>query len=157
MSSRVIKGVMYNSAGDVVDCVFCRIARRDVNEPANVITEDSDYITFIPIQAATKFHLLITPKRHIQNLSELKSAEDTKILKGMLGFARKSLELYNVDPHDAQYCFHVPPYNSIDHLHLHAIGRPKTMDFVTWIKYLPDTVWCKNVATLISELEQRTA
>eukprot|EP01035_Chromulina_nebulosa_P021441 gene21441-27774_t len=43
---------------------------------------------------------------------------------------------------DALYCFHCPPWNSIDHLHLHAIAKP--LSYSGSIKYLTGTYWCKT-------------
>lgn len=54
---------------------------------------------------------------------------------------------------DAQYCFHVPPLNSIDHLHLHCIASPQEMGWLGWIKYYPDSFWCMTAETAILNLD----
>ncbi|CAN0352204.1 unnamed protein product, partial [Ectocarpus fasciculatus] len=43
---------------------------------------------------------------------------------------------------DVLQCFHVPPINSIDHLHLHCIQDPQTMSWLNYVKYYADSYWC---------------
>ncbi len=131
MSNVLRKGVTYSSSGEVVDCVFCRITSKHPDTPATVVKENSKYVSFVPLRRATDFHLLISPKKHISTIQNLSSKLDAAMLREMIDFANYSLA--SIDPSydylaesasaDVLYCFHVPPYNSIDHLHLHAIGN----------------------------------
>lgn len=131
------KGVTYNFKREVTDCVFCRIANHDPKEPASIITDSADnkYISFIPLGKVTKYHILVSPKRHIQNVDSLRLQSDAQIVREMIEFGKESLTKFSdhkVDPNnslDVLYCFHVPPFNSIDHLHLHVIGKPQEMTF----------------------------
>ena len=43
--------------------------------------------------------------------------------------------------HTKIFCFHAPPWNSIDHLHLHCIRTPFAGLFQR-IKYTPGSLWC---------------
>ena len=157
----VNKGVTYNSKNEVTDCVFCRISNHDANEPATVVADsvDNKYISFIPIGKVTSCHLLVSPKHHIQNVESLIKKSDANIIKEMIEFGKESLLKYGNgkldpdNPQDVLFCFHVPPFNSIDHLHLHCIGKPQHMSFTSWIKYFPDGYWCKTADTLIKELQ----
>mmetsp|Transcript_11079 Transcript_11079/g.18594 ORF Transcript_11079/g.18594 Transcript_11079/m.18594 type:complete len:156 (+) Transcript_11079:130-597(+) len=56
---------------------------------------------------------------------------------------------------DALFCFHVPPFNSIDHLHLHAIASPKRMSRMTRMKYSVDSYYCESAESAITILEQQ--
>lgn len=155
-SNYLKKGVTYNAKGEFVDCVFCRIARKDPNEPARVVLENTKYMTFRPLHPVTDWHLLVIPKDHIQNAGSLRGPKDAQMVREMIAFAQESLrnvEGGNAD--DAQFSFHVPPFNSIDHLHLHAIGRPRAMGFLSWMTYFQDGLWCKSAAKLIQELESQ--
>jgi len=156
-SSHLKKGVTYNSTGEFADCVFCRIARKDPIEPARVVLDNAKYMTFRPRDPVTNWHLLIVPKEHIQNVASLrKGTNDAQMIKEMVDFAKESLAtVEGGDGNDAQFSFHVPPFNSIDHLHLHAIGRPRTMGFMSWITYFQDGIWCKSAEKLIQELESQ--
>ena len=55
------------------------------------------------------------------------------------------------------YCFHVPPFNSIDHLHLHVFGSAARRNSLkSYIKHPPwfDTPWCVRLETVLSSLER---
>lgn len=48
--------------------------------------------------------------------------------------------------------FHVPPFNSIKHLHLHGIAPTSEIKFVgRWI-FRPDSYWFKTVDTIVKSL-----
>lgn len=112
------KGVTYDSVnGAVKSCIFCRIASKD--EPATIVYEDSQFVVFKTIAPATKKHLLVTPKEHVKNLDSLSGPSDAAMVREMIKIGKIAL---GEDAVGAHYSFHVPPYNSIDHLHLHAIG-----------------------------------
>lgn len=155
------KGVSYNPAGDVVNCIFCRISNHDPNIPANVVLDSNDgkFISFVPLDSVTNCHVLISPKSHVQNLDSLVKRSDAQLVKEMVAFGKQALlkhsdnKINPNNPLEAIYCFHVPPWNSIDHLHLHVIGRPNEMSFKSWIKYFQNGYWCKSADTLIKELE----
>ena len=112
------KGVAYDSVnGAVKSCIFCEIAKK--KEPATVVYEDSGFVVFKTIAPATKNHLLVIPREHIQNVGSLSGPVDAALVRDMIRIGKIAL---GDDAVGAHYSFHVPPYNSIDHLHLHAIG-----------------------------------
>ena len=48
--------------------------------------------------------------------------------------------------------FHTPPFNSIDHIHLHIIDKSRQKPgFINWIKYHPLAFWFKSVDSVIRE------
>ena len=52
---------------------------------------------------------------------------DAEMLTRMVDAGRQVLSDLSLDVDDVQFCFHAPPYNSIDHLHLHVIATPHAM------------------------------
>ena len=115
----VKKGVVYDATtGAVKSCLFCKIATRD--EPGTIVFEDSKFVVFKTINPASSKHLLVTPKKHIQNLESLKGPVDAALVREMIKIGAVAL---GDQAEGAHYSFHVPPFNSIDHLHLHAIGN----------------------------------
>jgi diadenosine tetraphosphate (Ap4A) HIT family hydrolase len=113
-------------------------------------------MSFVPLHGVSPYHLLVAPKHHIQNVESLKTLKDVEMLKEMIQFGKQALKEIdgNMNVDAAQFCFHVPPYNSIDHLHLHAVGNPQSLSFLGWLKYFPDSLWCKTAQKLIHELEE---
>eukprot|EP00121_Abeoforma_whisleri_P004405 Awhi_evm1s3981 len=49
--------------------------------------------------------------------------------------------------------FHWPPFNSIDHLHLHVIGPESTMSFFGKLEFKVGTLWYKTGHQILQRLE----
>ena len=45
------------------DCIFCRIAAGEV--PAEVVSQDDDFVAFRDARPLAPVHLLVIPRRHI--------------------------------------------------------------------------------------------
>ena len=107
----------------MADCLFCKIARRDI--PANVVYEDERVIAFTDIDPQAPTHVLIIPKRHIATLNDL-STEDDRLVGELIRraaaiAAERGLSaggyrtVFNTNRGAGQTVFHI-------HLHLLA-GR----------------------------------
>lgn len=50
-------------------------------------------------------------------------------------------------------CFHIPPFNSVDHLHLHVLAPASEMNWVyREIKYKCGARWCTSDLEVIERL-----
>lgn len=112
------------TGGQEDTCPFCRIARREA--PAEVIFADDLAVAFRDANPQAPAHVLVIPRRHIENLDQLTA--DDKDLAGhlvlvagevarRLGLAEQGYRLVvNVRQLAGQ---------TIHHLHLHILGgRP---------------------------------
>jgi histidine triad (HIT) family protein len=61
----------------MADCLFCKIARREI--PAALVYEDERVIAFNDINPQAPTHVLVVPKRHIETLNELGTEDDRLI------------------------------------------------------------------------------
>ena len=106
------------------DCLFCRIARKEI--PATLVFEDEDVVAFEDINPQAPVHVLVVPKRHIPTLNDLTPADDALVGKLSRISARLAAErgvaeagwrsVVNVNREGGQLVFHV---------HLHCMGgRP---------------------------------
>jgi histidine triad (HIT) family protein len=104
----------------VAECLFCKIAARDI--AADVVAETADLLAFRDVAPQAPTHVLVIPKRHISSVREL--APDDGPLVGeifRLGAtvaADEGLEqgyriVTNVGPDGGQ---------TVDHLHFHLLG-----------------------------------
>jgi diadenosine tetraphosphate (Ap4A) HIT family hydrolase len=142
------KGVEYNEKGLVVRCVFCRIHTGE--EPGRIAYHDESMVVFHTKRPATHLHLLVTPREHITNINSLHGVEGATLVEA----GKKALGPDFAD--SARYCFHIPPRNSIDHLHLHAIAAPNTMSNHQRMNYpAKDGKCCRHAQGLIDELKQQ--
>mmetsp|Transcript_113346 Transcript_113346/g.315552 ORF Transcript_113346/g.315552 Transcript_113346/m.315552 type:complete len:153 (+) Transcript_113346:94-552(+) len=106
------KGVKYDADGAIVNCRFCDIAASNDTEAREVGT-DGVVSWFRSRANDAAEHWLIVPCRHVQHIKD--SRLDSELLAHLVATGRKRGDVL---------CFHNPPFNSIDHLHLHAFREP---------------------------------
>ena len=122
-----------------MDCIFCKIAHRDIATP--LIYEDDEVVAFNDINPKAPIHFLIIPKKHIVSLAEA-GTEDAALLGKMINLvpvlAKKMgceggfRTVINTGRDGGQ---------EVPHLHIHVVGGPQP-----WMKSL--------LSGKICELEQ---
>ena len=105
------------------DCLFCRIAAREI--PAQIVFEDGDLLVFKDINPQAPLHVLIIPKKHIATINELSPTDDALVgsmfrraaaLAKEHGYSERGYRtVFNCNRDAGQTVFHI-------HLHLLA-GR----------------------------------
>lgn len=103
------------------DCLFCKIARRDI--PSKIQFEDDRTLAFHDINPQAPTHVLIIPKKHIATLNEASEADRDLFghlvvkaaeIARALGHGEKGYRLVaNCQAEAGQSVFHV---------HLHILG-----------------------------------
>lgn len=145
------KGVEYNRKGEVTYCIFCKIHDREA--PGNIVYQNSRYVVFSTHLPVTKCHLLVTPRRHIQNINSFTGLNGAKLLYNLKQIGILALRKVNkLEEIKARFCFHIPPHNSIDHLHLHAILNPESMTNYNKRNYNEDNDHCISVDKLMLQI-----
>jgi histidine triad (HIT) family protein len=108
----------------MADCLFCKIARKEI--PAKLLYEDEDALAFEDINPQAPVHVLVVPKRHIPTLNDLTPADDALVgklarISAVIARDRGIAEagwrsVVNVNREGGQLVFHV---------HMHCMGgRP---------------------------------
>ena len=108
------------------DCIFCKIANKEIN--SNLVYEDESVVAFRDLNPQAPQHILIVPKKHVANITELDDKEIAahiftevvpKIAKEV-GVAESGFRLViNTGDEGGQ---------TVNHLHVHLIGGRK----MTW-------------------------
>ncbi|KAK0531056.1 hypothetical protein OC835_003809 [Tilletia horrida] len=121
-------------APDVVErCLFCNVSpERDFR----IVAENDRFVVFRDKYPAARAHLLVTPRVHIPNTSNLGQG-DVELVKAMHALGMEALDsLQQAEgtaaskgkgpgrPPKYIFGFHVPPFRSVDHLHLHCLQMP---------------------------------
>lgn len=109
------------------DNPFARILRGEA--PARVVHECETLLTFHDVRPASALHLLIIPKRFIQDASQLKPA-DAPLVHAMhrrAVLAASSCVDGELVESELALGFHWPPAYSVPWLHLHAIYPRATL------------------------------
>lgn len=84
--------------------------------------QDEDIVCFQDIDPGAPHHYLVIPKKHIHSCLSLQK-DDTNLVKKMADMGREVLKAKNVtNLEDISLGFHVPPYITVPHLHLHVLA-----------------------------------
>jgi diadenosine tetraphosphate (Ap4A) HIT family hydrolase len=177
--TRTAKNVQYDADNNIVSCLFCQICKDESPRTvyyednryivfSNIRPAAPCHLLVIPKTHYRNINELesignsvhpmaVVPagateeKEHIRVLKEMKHY-------GNLGFQNwltenqskgsLSVEIFHKDM-PVKYCFHVPPYNSVDHIHMHIIAGPS----ISWQKSLiyndRYTFWCHSYETVL--------
>ena len=136
-------------------CVFCKIIQGEVK--ASFVYEDDLFYAFEDIKPDAEVHIQLIPKNHISNVNSL-TPDDVELVKAMkergefilADFAGEKKE---VAKENWKFVFHIPPYNSVDHLHMHCMaGKHKVLSRITHGNIFP---WVMTIDTLLNKLRRR--
>jgi histidine triad (HIT) family protein len=101
-----------------MDCVFCRIAAKQI--PSTVVGETEEWIAIRDLHPQAPVHVLVVPKKHVATVNELDAAtagmlvEAARGIAGREGLADRGYRLvFNCNAEGGQTVFHV---------HLHLLG-----------------------------------
>lgn len=102
------------------DCIFCKIARKEIT--TNLILETDDYVVFNDLNPQAPVHVLIIPKKHIESLSDVKAPDiSAKLIEGV----QKVVKKLGIDDYRVVVNTGAEAGQTVFHLHFHILGgRP---------------------------------
>ena len=143
------KGVQYGADNSIISCVFCQIMSKDA--PGKIELENEKFVIFRTIKPYARTHLICCPRSHIETVHSLKGADDANLVEEMVSFGKDALTI--LEPNEkAKFCFHIPPFNSINHLHLHCIAPVDQMSWLGYLKYYEGSFYCHSARSIINAL-----
>ncbi|KAK0444086.1 HIT-like protein [Armillaria borealis] len=104
----------------VKSCVFCNVSKEN---GFNVLWEDDKFIAFYDRDPACRHHVQLIPKAHIRSVKSL-TKDDVQLVRNMADIGMVILGKLDVPKDMRKMGFHIPPFNSVSHLHLHLQGLP---------------------------------
>ena len=133
-----------------MDCIFCKIANGEI--ASDTVYEDDNFRVILDLSPASKGHMLILPKVHAGDITELSEdiAGKALVLAGKLGKAAMVglgatgfNTLANTGESAGQTVFHC---------HIHVIPRyDDASSIVSWAPKIADKEEQKETAKKISE------
>ncbi len=57
------------------DCVFCKIVKKEI--PSTVVYEDDQLIVFHDLNPVAPVHVLVVPKRHIEDMNDFANEDQS--------------------------------------------------------------------------------
>ena len=109
-------------------CIFCQIVEGKAE--GELLYNDDEYICIRDIKPHAPHHYLIIPKSHHLNVKYLTS-EHCSMVTRMAEIGRQILTEQNCDLNDSRFGFHWPPFQSVEHLHFHAMSPVSRMSFIS--------------------------
>lgn len=102
------------------DCIFCKIAAGEI--PSNKVYEDDQVLAFYDLNPMAKVHVLVIPKAHIANASEIDETNSAVVahIFEVIAKIAKDLQLdqgFRVVTNCKEYAG-----QSVFHLHFHLLG-----------------------------------
>ncbi|XP_076222228.1 adenosine 5'-monophosphoramidase HINT3 [Nomia melanderi] len=132
------------------NCIFCKII--EDKAPSEKIYEDDDVTCIKDINPASTHHYLILPNKHIRNAKAL-TINDAELYEKMVSTVDKILEKQGLDSASTRTGFHWPPFNTVDHLHLHVISPIEDMSLLRKFMFKADSYWFVSTDYVRSQLQ----
>lgn len=103
------------------DCAFCKIAKKEIS--SFKVFENDDVYAFYDINPVSKYHTLVIPKKHYENLYDIPEkelVETMKVVKKIVlmyrkKFGIKNVQIFNNSGKEAQ--------QEVPHFHFHIVPR----------------------------------
>lgn len=105
----------------MTDCLFCKMVTKEI--PTTIVYEDDDVLAFNDIAPKAPVHVLIIPKKHIENLADA-TEEDLALLGKLQMVAHKLAKELGI----AETGYRVLTNSGKDsgqvvfHMHYHLVG-----------------------------------
>ena len=133
--------------------VFGQLLRREL--PVSVLYEDEDYFAFKNIKPYAEFAGLVIPKHFVKQDPANLGPENLAVVERMLSIGRELVAREQPSAFatgDYWLRFHRPPFNSVDHLHLHVLAPASTVSIWTSFLFLADSPWAMPADAVLRRL-----
>ena len=103
------------------DCVFCAIVAG--TSPARIVHDDERTLAFLDIAPLTRGHTLVIPKRHCQNLLDIRTEDVVAVSLAMRDVSRRAIEVLNADGVNLIQATGEAALQTVFHFHMHVLPR----------------------------------
>ncbi len=105
-----------------MDCVFCNIAAGKI--PSDILYQDEKVVAFRDVNPQAPVHLLVIPRKHIGQLSEL-TEKDTPLIGHMIEVANQLAKREGIAESGYRLVINSGKEGGqlVPHLHLHVLGK----------------------------------
>lgn len=104
-------------------CIFCKIVKGEL--PSEKEYEDDEVLAFHDIYPKAPVHILVIPKKHIANLADVSSDDQSLLGKCQLAAANLAKKLGIGDAFRVLTASGGDAGQSVFHLHYHVVGGGK--------------------------------
>ena len=103
------------------NCIFCKLANHEI--PTKVVYEDELVFAFEDMAPQAPVHILVIPKKHMANVSEL-AQEDDALIAHLIRTATKIAAEKGIDATGFRLITNCgkDARQSVSHMHIHLLG-----------------------------------
>ena len=130
------------------DCLFCKIAAGEI--PATRVREDERTIAFMDINPATRGHLLVIPREHVADLTEVGGEDLAACMAAAQELAIGVKEKLGADGVNVLNSCGRAAWQTVFHFHLHVI--PRFEDDPLKLPWVPDAGDPDEIAKVADKL-----
>lgn len=112
------------------NCVFCKIVKGEI--PAAKVYEDEHILAFLDMQPIHKGHVLVIPKRHFKDITDIPEHELKEMIKATQKIAIAVEKATNAHGFNISMNVRKAAGQVIFHTHLHIIPRYEDDKLKTW-------------------------
>ena len=128
-----------------IDCPFCRIAAHERH--AVIVQEDNDLLVIMGLFPATPGHILVLPKKHVENIYQMPTDLGAHIMSTAIAVAKAIKQRLSPNGLSLIQANELEAGQTIPHFHLHIVPRYKGDPIVLRFGH-------SNVPVNTEELEQ---
>lgn len=99
------------------DCIFCKIVSKAI--PSTVVYEDDFVLAFPDIHPIKPVHILIIPKKHVD---EFVAVEDHELFKHIGKAIQKLIKEKELEDKGYKIMINGGGHQDVNHLHIHLLG-----------------------------------
>ena len=104
------------------DCIFCKIVKGEI--PSNFIKENEYCVVFKDLNPKSDVHLLVVPKKHLKDITEIDNDLMGKVLDTIKEVAKENnLESFRIVNNCGENAG-----QSVFHLHFHVLSGKNLKD-----------------------------
>lgn len=102
------------------DCLFCKIVKKEI--PCDLVLESENYLAFKDIDPKAPIHILVIPKKHFEDITEL-SFQDLDLTAGLMEMVSRIAQSENLEK-GFRVVLNTGPDagQSVQHVHAHVLG-----------------------------------
>ncbi|MEK7571741.1 MAG: HIT domain-containing protein [Patescibacteria group bacterium] len=100
-----------------MDCIFCKIANKEIEK--KFIYEDDEVMVFPDIHPAKPVHLLVIPKKHVPEFSQV---EDPVLFQKLFVIAQNMVKREGLEDKGYRITINGGGAQVVNHLHVHVMG-----------------------------------
>ncbi len=99
------------------DCLFCKIARKEVD--AKILYEDDDLMVILDAYPDTDGHALVIPKKHYEDIYSIDSDVFLKVFT--IGKEKAQMLMHKLNKNSLTFLVNYGDAQAIKHFHLHLL------------------------------------